>query len=80
MAISFIQGNHREWAASVIEDWHDVQVGLLKGKLRKDEREGIRSGIERTGELVEKLRDKKEILTHDEWDDALMYLWQERCD
>ena len=80
MAITYTQGNHREWAASVIEDWHTVQKGLLKCKLRKDEREGIRSGIERTGELVEKLRDKKVELSHEEWDDVLMYIWQERCD
>ena len=80
MAITYTQGDHRDWAASVIEDWHNVQVGLLKGKLKKDEREGIESGVERTGELVEKLLDKKSILTHEEWDDVLMYIWQERCD
>ena len=80
MAITYTQGNHREWAASVIEDWYNVQVGLLKCKLKKDEREGIKSGIERTGELVAKLRNNKVELTHEEWDDALMYLWQERCD
>ena len=80
MAITYTQGNHRDWAASVIEDWHNVQVGLLKCKLKKDERKGIESGIERTGELVEKLRNKTAELTHDEWDDVLMYLWQERCD
>jgi len=80
MAITYTQGNHREWAASVIEDWHYVQVDLLRGRLKKDERDGVRSGIERTGELVEKLRDEKAMLTHEEWDDVLMYIWQERCD
>jgi len=80
VALSYIQGDHRDWAASVIEDWHDVQVGLLKLKLKKSEREGIKSGIERTFELMEKLRDKNVDLSHEEWDDVLMYIWQERCD
>ena len=80
MPITYTQGDHREWAASVIADWHDAQVGMLKGKLSKDEHEGIKSGIERTGELVDKLRDKKAKLTHNEWDDIMMYVWQERCE
>jgi hypothetical protein len=80
MSISFTKGNHREWAASVIEDWHDAQLDMLKGKLSKDERKGIKSGVERTDELIGKLRNNKAELTHDEWDDAMMYVWQERCD
>ena len=80
MAITYTQGDHREWAASVIADWHDAQMDMLKGKLSKDERAGIESGIEQIGELVDKLRNKKAKLTHDEWDDALMYVWQERCE
>ena len=31
-------------------------------------------------ELVEKLRDQKIELSHEEWDDVLMYIWQERCE
>lgn len=80
MPITYTQGDHREWAASVIADWHDAQVDMLKGKMSKDDREGIKRGIERTGELVDKLRDKKATLTHDEWDDVMMYVWQERCE
>jgi len=80
MAISYAEGNHREWAASVIEEWHDAQVDCLKGKLSQDEREGIKSGIERTGELIGKLRNPDCKLTHDEWDDVLMYVWQEISD
>ena len=80
MAITYTQGDHREWAASVIADWHDAQEDMLKGKLSRTERNGIKSGISRTGELVGKLLDKKTELTHDEWNDVLMYVWQEVCD
>ena len=80
MAITFTQGDHRDWAASVLEDWHKVQIELLKNKLKKCDKEGIKSGIEHTGELITKLRNKKINLNHEEWDDVLMYVWQERCD
>lgn len=79
MAISYTQGDHREWAASVIENWHDAQLDMLKGRISTDEREGIESGIERTQELMNKLRSKKK-LTHEEWDDTMMYVWQEVCE
>lgn len=80
MAISYTEGNHREWAASVIEGWYDAQIDCLKGKLSQDERKGIDSGVERTGELIEKLRNPKVRLTHSEWDEVMMYVWQEVCE
>lgn len=83
MAIKeFTESDHWGWVASALEQWHDAQVEMLKGKLSKDEREGIESGVERTGELVDKLLSKKKrkTITFDEWDDILMYLHQEVAD
>lgn len=80
MAITYAQGNHRAWAAGAVECWHCAQIDTLRGKLSKSDRNGMKRGIERTGELIKKLCNKKSKLSHDDWDDVLMYVWQEVCD
>ena len=80
MAKTYIQGDHRDWAASVTQDWCDAQASARKGKMSRSDREGLESGIARTGELIALLLDKKKELTHEEWDGVLRYVWQERCD
>lgn len=72
MAIKFLQGEPREWVASVLEDWADT--------VEEEAADKESGGYVR--ELCEKLRSPqwKKKMNNGDWESVMLYLHQELSD
>ena len=83
--LHFTEGDCFEWAASIMSQFADaMEENLPKGHSEEDNDEyaGMKEGIERIGELQEKLCDmkKRKTMTYEDWEDIMMYIHQELSD
>ena len=82
-ALRFTEGDEFEWAASVIEQFAEANEANLPSFVDdKASYHGMEQGIARIRELEAMITDKKlrKKMKTDDWEDLMMYLWQEVSD